>query len=101
MNRGETPPRRDGRVPRAEHPEGRHFVVGYPAEEKSATETLITANNRRQLEDLLKQTSGRDWSLKFIAREDLPRKKVTAPAENLNDPLIQEALEIFKGRIKS
>ena len=81
--------------------EGRHFVVGYPAEEKSATETLITANNRRQLEDLLKQTSGRDWSLKFIAHEDLPRKKVTAPAKNLNDPLIQEALEIFKGQIKS
>jgi DNA polymerase-3 subunit gamma/tau len=80
--------------------EGRHFIVGYPAEEKSATETLITANNRRQVEELLKQISGRDWSLKFVAREDLPRTRATAPAENINDPLIQEALDIFKGQIK-
>ena len=81
--------------------EGRYFVVGYPAEEKSATETLITANNRRQLEALLKETSGRDWNLKFMAREDLPRKKATAPADEVEDPLIQEALEIFKGRVRS
>jgi DNA polymerase III subunit gamma/tau len=81
--------------------EGRHFVVGYPAQEKSATETLITANNRRQLEGLLKEASGRDWSLKFIAREDLPPKKTAAPADDVGDPLIQEALEIFKGRVRS
>ena len=81
--------------------EGRHFVVGYPAQEKSATETLITANNRRQLEGLLKEISGRDWSLKFIAREDLPPKKTDVPADDVGDPLIQEALEIFKGRVRS
>jgi DNA polymerase III subunit gamma/tau len=81
--------------------EGRHFVVGYPPEEKSAIETLVTASNRRQLEDLLKQTSGRDWSLKLTAREGLARKKTAVAADNYkDDPLIQEALEMFKGEIK-
>jgi hypothetical protein len=71
-------------------------------EEKAAIETLITANNRRQLEELLKQTSGRDWTLKFIAREGLPAKRAAAPAPDYkDDPLIQEALEMFKGEIKS
>lgn len=84
-------------------PDGRHFVVAYPAEEKSGIETLITANNRRQLEELLEQASGRDWSLKFTAREGLPRKKAAAVAagDYKSDPLIQEALEMFKGQIKS
>jgi DNA polymerase-3 subunit gamma/tau len=82
--------------------EGRHFVVAYPVEERSGIETLITANNRRQLEELLQQASRRDWSLKFVAREGLPRKKATAVAADYkSDPLIQEALEMFKGQIKS
>ncbi|MFN2540897.1 MAG: hypothetical protein ABR514_01845, partial [Chthoniobacterales bacterium] len=65
-------------------------------------ETLVTANNRRQLEDLLKQASGRDWSLKFTTREGLSRKKTSAGAGDYkDDPLIQEALEMFKGEIKT
>ena len=81
--------------------EGRHFVVGYPPKEKSAIETLATASNRKQLEELLKQTSGRDWSLKLSAKEGLPQKKAAVKADDYkDDPLIQEALQMFKGQIK-
>jgi DNA polymerase-3 subunit gamma/tau len=86
--------------------EGRHFVLGYPPEEKSAIETLATASNRRQLESLLKEVSGRDWGVKLVAKEGLASKSARAePArkakEFKDDPLIQEALEMFKGEIKS
>jgi DNA polymerase-3 subunit gamma/tau len=86
--------------------EGRNFSLGYPPPQKSAIETLATAANRRQLETLLKEVSGRDWTVKFSAKEGLPDKRMQSQpakgAEELkNDPLIQEALEIFKGEIKS
>ncbi len=86
--------------------EGRHFTVGYPPAEKSAIETLATTSNRRQLENLLKEISGRDWSLKLEAREGLEIHKPSASGsaraqEFRDDPLIQEALEMFKGEIRS
>ncbi|MEY2439842.1 MAG: polymerase subunit gamma/tau [Verrucomicrobiota bacterium] len=86
--------------------EGRNFGLGYPPEEKSAIETLATTSNRRQLETLLKEISGREWTVKLTAKEGLPSKKPpeqTAPRSEQfkDDPLIQEALEMFKGEIKS
>ncbi len=86
--------------------EGRNFLLGYPADEKSAIETLATTSNRRQLETLLKEISGRDWTAKLSAKEGLPgkssREQPPRKAEEFkDDPLIQEALEIFKGEIKS
>ncbi len=86
--------------------EGRNFLLGYPADEKSAIETLATTSNRRQLETLLKEISGRDWTAKLSAKEGLPgkssREQPSRKAEEFkDDPLIQEALEIFKGEIKS
>jgi DNA polymerase-3 subunit gamma/tau len=86
--------------------DGRNFVLGYPPEEKSAIETLATTSNRRQLEALLEEISGREWSVKLEAKEGLPGRKskeqVSPPAQDFkNDPLIQEALEMFKGEIKS
>ena len=86
--------------------EGRHFVLGYPPAEKSAIETLATTSNRRQLENLLKESSGRDWSVKLEARDGLPSRKPaqgsSARAQEFkDDPLIQEALEMFKGEIRS
>jgi DNA polymerase-3 subunit gamma/tau len=85
--------------------EGRNFLLGYPPDEKSAIETLVTTSNRRQLEALLKEVTGNDWCVKTSAREGLVKKKPdqsikTASSEFKNDPLIQEALEIFKGEIK-
>ncbi|MDB6147721.1 MAG: polymerase subunit gamma and tau [Spartobacteria bacterium] len=86
--------------------EGRHFALGYPPEEKSAIETLATTSNRRQLETLLKEISGREWTVKLTAKEGLPGKKppeqtASRSEQFKDDPLIQEALEMFKGEIKS
>ena len=86
--------------------EGRNFLLAYPTDEKSAIETLATTSNRRQLEALLSEISGRDWSLKLNAKEGVTVKKSNdqPPAKAVdfkNDPLIQEALEMFKGEIKS
>ena len=86
--------------------EGRNFLLGYPPDEKSTIETLATTANRRQLETLLKEITGRDWTAKLSAKEGLPGKsspqQPSRQAEEFkDDPLIQEALEIFKGEIKS
>jgi hypothetical protein len=80
--------------------------VGYPLDQKSTIETLATASNKQQLENLLKESSGRDWTVKFLGNEGLVAKPASIQREMKsdlfkNDPLIQEALEIFKGEIKS
>ncbi len=85
--------------------EGRNFLLGYPPEQKSAIETLASISNRRQLETLLKEVSGRDWTAKLSAKEGLPSKNPRdypskQTEEFKDDPLIQEALEMFKGEIK-
>jgi hypothetical protein len=59
--------------------------------------------NRKQLESLLNEVTGRDWTLKLTAKEDLATKKTkfASEAEDYkDDPLIREALEVFKGHIK-
>ena len=86
--------------------DGRYFQLGYPPAEKSAIETLASANNRRQLETLLKEASHRDLTVKFVAKEGLavkstPEQSSKRADEFKDDPLIQEALQIFKGEIKS
>ncbi len=92
--------------------EGRTFLIGYPPEQKSMIETLATDNNRRFLESLLKEISGSAWNVKFVMKEGLPgapvineappQTKKQSTAETFkDDPLIKEALEIFKGEIKS
>jgi DNA polymerase III subunit gamma/tau len=92
---------------RATGTNGRTFLIGYPPEQKSMIETLATDNNRRFLESLLKEISGQDWSVKFTEKEGLaippaPTEQNAAPDDSFrSDPLIQEALEIFKGQIKT
>jgi len=87
--------------------DGRNFLLGHPPDEKSAIEAIASPNNRRQLEALLKETSGRDWSVKFVAKEGMELRQAAdlepmKTAESFkDDPLIQEALEMFKGEIKS
>jgi DNA polymerase III subunit gamma/tau len=93
--------------------EGRNFLIGYAPVQKSTIETLATENNRRLLETLLEEVSGRELSVKFTVKEglEIPLPKETeasrpgspkkATAESFkDDPLIREALEIFKGEIK-
>jgi len=84
--------------------EGRNFQLGYPPNQKAAIETLASTGNRKQLETLLHEASGRHWTVKFIAQAgiQLPTAKEPKSTEGFkHDPLIQEALEMFKGKIRS
>jgi DNA polymerase III subunit gamma/tau len=90
--------------------EGRFFLVGFPPDHKSAMESLSIPRTREFLEAIVKEISGQDLKIKFVLKEGLT---VTAPAEPAtpkkpesqatfkDDPLIREALEIFKGEIKT
>jgi DNA polymerase III subunit gamma/tau len=90
--------------------EGRFFLVGFPPDHKSAMESLSIPRTREFLEAIVKEISGQDWKIKFVLKEGLT---VAAPAEPAapkkpesqatfkDDPLIREALEIFKGEIKT
>ena len=56
------------------------------------------------METLLSEVSGQELKLKLEAREGLTNSKTDdAPGGDKykDDPLIQEALEMFKGQIKS
>src|SRR4029453_3248745 len=89
--------------------DGRNFFLGHSPEDQSKVEALASANNRRQLETLLREASGRDWSVRFVAKEGImPPKAFGATSEEetpvesfKDDPLIQEALEMFNAQIKS
>ena len=84
--------------------EGRDFVLGHSPDDTPKVEALASANNRRQLEALIKQASGRDWSVKFVAKDAIlpSTADVARPAESFkDDPLIQEAIELFNAQIKS
>ena len=79
--------------------EGRHFVLGFAPDQKSPMDILGTPTNRKLIESLLHDVSGKDWTLKLTIKDDLASKE--KPAENhAEDPLIREALEIFKGQIR-
>src|SRR5438132_1579923 len=85
--------------------DGRNFLLGHSPDDKSKIEALASANNRRQLEMLLKEATGRDWSIKFVAKDGIPPSSAVdaeKSAESFkDDPLIQEALEMFNAQIKS
>ena len=84
--------------------EGRNFLLGHAPAETSKIETLASANNRRQLETLLSEASGRDWSVKFVAKDGIRPSTADAakPAESFkDDPLIQQAIELFNAEIKT
>src|SRR4030095_12393347 len=97
--------------------EGRNALLGFAPKEKTSMEGLLRANNRSFLEALLKEITGTDWTVKPSLVEGLPSTSPLGetqadtepgkpkPDDSLdsfkNDPLIKEALEIFKGEIKS
>jgi DNA polymerase III subunit gamma/tau len=84
--------------------EGRHFVLGFSPDQKSPMDILGTATNRKLIETLLSEVSGKDWTLKLTVRDNLVSKAQpageSASANYADDPLIREALEIFKGELK-
>ena len=85
--------------------DGRNFLLGHSPDDKSKIEALASANNRRQLEMLLKEATGRDWSVKFVVKDGIPPSSAVDAAKSAqsfkDDPLIQEALEMFNAQIKS
>jgi len=82
--------------------DGRYFVLGFSPDQKSTMDILGTATNRKLIETLLREVSGKDWTLKLTVPENLPAKgEMPKPSGDYgDDPLIQDALEIFKGQIK-
>ena len=90
--------------------EGRNFLLGFSPHEKSMMEIMGTQANRKFLETLLHEITGKDLGVKLSVQEDLaardPRPQANesgkSPAGDFkDDPLIKEALEMFKGEIKS
>jgi len=86
--------------------DGRYFLLGHAPDDKSKIE-LASADHRRQLEKLLNEASGRDWSVKFLAKDGiLPSDGAVSDTEKStesfkDDPLIQEAIELFKAQVRS
>ena len=89
--------------------EGRNFQLGFSPDEKPLMEILGTQANRKCLETLLREITGKEWTVKLSVKDELPSKHITTSesgrgsgsADLKNDPLIQEALEMFKGEITS
>ena len=89
--------------------EGRNFLIGFAPDQRSMMDILGTQTNRKFLETLLQEITGKDWTMKLSVREELPSKQ-SAPSQTgkssrahdfKDDPLIQEAIEMFKAEIKS
>ena len=89
--------------------EGRNFLLGFAPDQKSMMDILGTQTNRKFLETLLHEITGKDWTMKLSVKEDLPFKQ-SSPSQTgkssrahdfKDDPLIQEAIEMFKAEIKS
>jgi DNA polymerase-3 subunit gamma/tau len=86
--------------------EGRNLLLGFPADQKSLMDILSTQANRKFLETLLHEVSGQDLSMKLTVQEGLSPKnqddqREATDASYKDDPLIREALQLFKGEIKS
>jgi hypothetical protein len=87
--------------------DGRNFLLGHAPDDKSKIEALASASNRGQLERFLREASGRDWSVKFVAKDGIPPSDVAisdagkSTESFKDDPLIQQAIELFKAQVRS
>jgi len=89
--------------------EGHNFLLGFAPDQRSMMDILGTQTNRKFLETLLHEITGKDWTVKLSVKEELPSKQ-SSPSQTgkssraddfKDDPLIQEAIEMFKAEIKS
>jgi hypothetical protein len=86
--------------------EGRNFTLGFAAGDKAAMDILSTQANRKFVEALLHEITGKDWTLKLTINEELASRSAAlqedSPSHNFKDePLIQEAIELFNAKIRS
>jgi DNA polymerase III subunit gamma/tau len=83
--------------------DGRNFKLGFAAADKAAMDILGTQANRKFVETLLHEISGKDWTLKLTVNEELASKSTAVAEDSPNDfkdePLIQEAIELFNARV--
>ena len=86
--------------------QGRHFKLGFAVGDKAMMDILGTQANRKFVEALLREITGDDWTLKLSVNEELASKTAvseedSAPQDLTNEPLIQEAIELFNARVRS
>ena len=86
--------------------EGRNFKLGFATADKAMMDILSTQANRKFVETLLHEITGKDWTLKLNVNEELASKNALppehSPSHDLKDePLIQEAIELFNAKIRS
>jgi DNA polymerase-3 subunit gamma/tau len=86
--------------------EGRNFRLGFAAGDKAAMDILGTQANRKFVETLLHEITGNDWTLKLTVNEELAPKNAVAPEHSpshdfKDEPLIQEAIELFNARVRT
>jgi DNA polymerase-3 subunit gamma/tau len=86
--------------------EGRSFKLGFAPGDKAMMDILGTQANRNFVEMLLHEISGKDWTLKLSMNEELASRTAVAAEESgshdfKNEPLIQEAIELFNARVRT
>jgi hypothetical protein len=67
---------------------------------------LGTAVNRKFVETLLHEISEKDWTLKLTVSEELASKSAVTQKDSTShdykdEPLIQEAIELFNARVRT
>ena len=86
--------------------DGRNFKLGFAAADKAAMDILGTQANRKFVETLLHEISEKDWTLKLTVSEEIASKSAVvekdSPSHDFKDePLIQEAIELFNARVRT
>jgi len=85
--------------------EGRNFKLGFAASDKAMMDILSTPANRKFIETLLHEITAKDWTLKLSVGEELAPRNAVVPEHSIghdfkNEPLIQEAIELFNARVR-
>jgi hypothetical protein len=86
---------------------GAELLIGFPASEQLAMESLLRPNNRKFVEELLTEIAAAPRTIRAELRDDLVRPTTARRSEATlldgfkSDPLIQKALEIFKAEIEA
>jgi len=86
--------------------EGRNLKLGFATADKAMMDILSTQANRKFVETLLHEITGKDWTLKLTVNEELASNKALPPEHSpshdfKDEPLIQEAIELFNAKIRS
>ena len=86
--------------------EGRNLKLGFATADKAMMDILSTQANRKFVETLLHEITGKDWTLKLTVNEELASRTAAVPEHSpsqdfKDEPLIQEAIELFNARVTS